>query len=356
MVVSDPSGLFPPSVDPTPMPEMSPSWFDGHLDLACMALEGRDLRVPLAKAAGPPQPPSITLPSLREGAVGHFLATLYTGLGTTGPCGYATVEDDAAHRSALEQRRLYARLADAGELRIARTRGELQAAGSGATAIILMEGADPIRTPDEAEWWFEQGARVVGLTWARGSRYAGGNAAPGPLTQAGRTLIRVLDQLGMIHDLSHLADEAAWQLLDLAYGPVVASHSNCRALALGHSQRNLPDDLIRAIAERGGVIGLNLFSLFLSPQGETRRATIDETIAHVERIVEIAGRADVVALGSDMDGGFGADRLPEGINAPRDLTRLTEALQARGWSEEHLAGFRFDNWMHFLRRSLPHEE
>lgn len=117
---------FPPSADPTPMPETSPSWFDGHLDLACMALEGRDLRSPLAKAAGPPQPPSITLPSLREGAVSHFLATLYTGLGTTGPCGYATVEDDAALNSALAQRRLYARLADAGDLRLARTRGEAE--------------------------------------------------------------------------------------------------------------------------------------------------------------------------------------------------------------------------------------
>ncbi len=329
------------------------SWFDGHLDLACMALEGRDLRVPLVEAVGPPQPPSITLASLREGAVSRFLATLYTGLGTDGPCGYATIDSDAAHDAARAQHRVYSSLAETGALRLARSSCEIESPQDGAVAILLMEGADPIRTPDEAEWWFDRGVRVVGLTWARGTRYAGGNAAPGPLTPAGRVLVRVLDQLGVIHDLSHLADEAAWQLLDLARRPVIASHSNCRALALGHSQRNLPDDLIRAIGERGGVIGLNLFSLFLSPQGEKRRATIEETISHVERIVELTGRNDVVALGSDMDGGFGADRLPEGINSPRDLPRLTEALQARGWSEDQVKGFQFENWMRFLRQSLP---
>jgi len=336
------------------MADPSDRWFDGHLDLACMALDGRDLRAPLAEATGPPQPASITLPSLRQGRVTHCLATIFTGLGTEGPCGYASMEDDAAHRAGLAQLEIYDSLVASGSMRIVSGAEDLGLdAAPTPASILLMEGADPIRTPDEAGWWFERGVRVVGLTWARGTRYAGGNAAPGPLTPLGRSLVAALDELGMIHDLSHLADEGAWELLKHSRGPVLASHSNCRALALGHSERNLPDDLIRAIAERGGVIGLNLFSLFLTAEGDQSRATIDETIAHVEHIVAITGRTDVVALGSDMDGGFGADRLPEEVNAPADLPRLTDALRRRGWSGEQLDGFRFENWIRFLKRTLP---
>lgn len=330
-------------------------WFDGHLDLACLALEGRDLRAPLAAAGGPPQPAAITLGSLREGRVSHLLATLFTGLGTDGPCGYASSDDpESAHGAALAQLSVYQAFEAAGDLNLVRRGRELERAGDDSlAAVVLMEGADPIRSPEEAPWWFERGVRVVGLTWARGTRYAAGNAAPGPLTSSGRSMIASLDEVGMIHDCSHLADEAARQLLQLARGPVCASHSNCRSLAIGHGERNLPDDLIRAIAERGGVIGLNLFSLFLTPQGDRRRATIDEAIAHVEHIVEITGRVESVALGSDMDGGFGADRLPEGIDRPADLPRLTDALRRRGWSEGQLAAFRFENWRRFLDRHLP---
>lgn len=329
-------------------------WFDGHLDLACMALDGRDLMQPLDAASGPPQPAAITLPSLAQGRVTHFLATLYTGLGTEGPCGYSDSSDlETPHCAGQAQLEVYQTLAAAGRLRLIRSAGDLDEPAGLPAAVLLMEGADPIRTPDEADWWFEQGVRAVGLTWARGTRYAGGNAAPGPLSPLGRTLVERLDRLGVIHDLSHLADDAARQLLDLTTGPIVASHSNARAVCLGHSQRNLPDELIAAIAERGGVIGLNLFSLFLISDGDRRRATVDETVLHIEHIAQTAGRGDVVALGSDMDGGFGADRLPRGINSPADLHLLADALSSRGWNDEAIAGFRFDNWRQFLNRSLP---
>lgn len=337
------------------MPTEVRPWFDGHLDLACLALEGRDLRSPLADAVGPPQPAAVTLPSLAEGGVTHCLATIFTGRGTQGPCGYEDGDDvEEPHRSGIAQIGVYSALVGSGDLRLVRYAADLaQSRHPGLAAIILMEGADPIRTPDEAAWWFEQGVRVVGLTWARGTRYAAGNASPGPLTPAGRSMVVALDDLGAIHDLSHLADEAAWELLKLATGPVVASHSDSRALCRGHSERNLPDDLIRAIAERDGLIGLNLFSLFLAGEGDNRRATIDETIAHVEHIVEVTGRHDLVALGSDMDGGFGSDRLPEGIDTPNDLPLLLHALSDRGWSDDQVAGFRFNNWTQFLKRSLP---
>lgn len=331
------------------------SWFDGHLDLACLALEGRDLRADLPSAAGPPQPAGVTLPSLLQGRVTHALATLFTGLGTEGACGYSDPHDiETPNAAARAQLGVYAALVESGDLRLIETGAELApASGVPLSAVLLMEGADPIRDPGEAGWWFEAGVRVVGLTWARGTRYAGGNAAPGPLTASGRELVAALDELGIIHDLSHLADAAAFELLRRSDGPVVASHSNCRSLCVGHSERNLPDDLIRAIADRDGLIGINLFSLFLAREGGARRATVEETVEHIEHIAALTGRTDVIALGSDMDGGFGADRLPAGINRPADLPMLLEELRGRGWSEPALTGFRFENWQRFLERSLP---
>jgi membrane dipeptidase len=158
-----------------------------------------------------------------------------------------------------------------------------------------------------------------------------------------------MDDCGIIHDASHLCDEAFDGLMAIARGPVVATHSNCRVLT-GPSQRHLRDDQVMAIAARDGVIGLNLFSKFLVPSG---RATIDDCVAHVQRVSELMGHRRGVALGSDMDGGFGPDRLPEHLDHPVKLDALADALTAAGWSEDDVAGFAHGNWKRFLQRSLP---
>ena len=114
------------------------------------------------------------------------------------------------------------------------------------------------------------------------------------------------------------------------------------------AQRHLADDTIRAIADRGGVIGINLYSAFLSESAlGSSRASIDDVIAHIGHVCELAGSRAHVALGSDMDGGFGAHRLPEGIDGPGGLERLAEALAASGWSDAEVDGFRFGNWARF---------
>ena len=330
-------------------------WFDGHLDLASLALEGRDLTVPLGAAVGKPQPAAVTFPSLLKGGIFGCFGTIFTAPDLEGPLGYPARDAvEGAHAAGLRQQACYEGWARQGRVRLLRSALELEPVtveGPPLQVLILMEGADPIRSPEEVGWWHARGLRAVGLSWAMGTRYAGGNAKPGPLTETGREMVAALDEHGIVHDLSHLPDEAAWELLELSRGPVMASHSNCRVLVNGQSQRHLPDDLIRAIAARGGMIGLNLFSLFLSPEGKDRRATIEETIAHVEQVCDLAGRRDVVGLGSDLDGGFGADRLPEGIDEPADLTQLVDALARRGWTSGELAGFQRENWLRFLRAS-----
>lgn len=270
--------------------------------------------------------------------------------GDDGPAGYPSSDDlDAAEAAGLRQLEVYEELEREGALTIVRARSDLDRADAPRPAIVLlMEGADPIRGPEDVARWHERGLRLVGLTWAAGTRYAGGNASGGPLTALGVELVAAFDAAGIVHDASHLSDAAFDGLLARARGPIVATHSNCRALA-GPDERHLRDDQIAAIGARGGIVGLNLFTRFLAPG---RRATVDDCVAHVERVAGVCGHRRAVALGSDMDGGFGPESLPEGLDHPRHLKRLAEALRAAGWSDDEVAGFAHGNWRRFLAGTL----
>ncbi len=360
----------------------TPMWFDAHLDLACMAVCGRDMTVAPERSGGPNLPAAATLPSLLEGGVRFALATIFLEADGAGPEGYPSGDAERAFRAARAQLEAYLTWRDMGLLAldipsaiaadpgVGEIRGGMGVAelvppdpvraaqrvarDARLHAGILIEGADPIRTPDHAAWWKEQGVCAVGMAWWKPSRYAGGNGSNHGLTDLGRALAPALDALGIVHDLSHLSDASVRDLLALTDRPVIASHSNCRALLPNSpdgspNQRHLTDETVREIARRGGVIGLNLFGQFLAP-GSGEDATIEDCVAHIERVCEIAGGRAHIGLGSDMDGGFSAERLPRGIRRPRDLERLCDALRARGWSEGDLAGFRCGNWLRFWQR------
>ncbi len=232
---------------------------------------------------------------------------------------------------------------------------------------ILIENADPVRSPDELPWWVERGVVAIGLAWWTSSRYAGGNGTDEGLTDLGRDMIRAMDDLGVIHDLSHLSQRASDELLEATDRPVIASHSNARALLGGTDnpgwQRHLSDDSIREIGRRGGVIGLNLCANFLrfypgledgnptTLAGEATgaaRPTLDDAIALVEHVCDITGSRAHVGLGSDMDGGFSATQMCEEIESPADLGKLASALVRRGWSDAEVEGFRRGNWRRFF--------
>jgi membrane dipeptidase len=332
------------------------AWIDAHLDLAYLALLGRDLRRPCPDA----RTGCISLPALRDAGIDLVFATIFTephepGRGADEPHRYPSSADrEACFEAGRRQVDVYDQLHAAGEISIVRSAGDLAGTAPRPRVVLLMEGADPIRRPEEAGWWFDRGVRIVGQTWAAGSRYAGGNAAPGPLTAAGRELVASLDELGIIHDASHLADAAFDDLMQVARGPVIASHSNCRAL-LGESQRHLRDDQIRAIASRGrgGVIGLNLYRRFLVPAGENRRATMADCVRHLGHAAAVMGHRRGIGLGSDMDGGFVPSELPEELDRPAKVTALAAGLREAGWTEEDVRGFEYGNWHRFLERSLP---
>jgi membrane dipeptidase len=316
-------------------------WFDAHLDLACIHLNGRDLLKEKAEG-GLWLPGCVTLPSLKAGGVTRCLATVFTesvepGAELKEDQQYHAGDAEGAHRAGARQVELYQRW-----------RGMKMGPQMG----VLMECADPIRTPDELGWWTERGVVAVGMAWAHQSRYAGGNGVETGLTDLGRALVKAMDSAGVVHDASHLSERAFWELCEATDRMIVASHSNCRELnggdaieALGRRQRHLTDAQINEITRRGGVIGLNLFSLFLRPKcEEPARGTIDDCVAHVERVCSIAGNRRCVGLGSDADGGFSARRLPERIDGPRDYGRIAEALRGRGWTAAEIDGFCTRNW------------
>ena len=209
---------------------------------------------------------------------------------------------------------------------------------------LAIEGAACLRRIGDADPFAAAGVRMVSLTWAEGSKWAGGDQSGGDLTADGKALVRHLDALDIVHDVSHLSEQAFWSLLESASGPIVASHSNCRALLPGvkHPERHLSDAQITALAARAGsVIGINLFARFLIPPDELtrRRATCADVVQHLNHIAQLTGRRDFLALGSDMDSGFGADLLPADLQGPQQLTHLAEALSAAGWSDAEIDHF-----------------
>jgi membrane dipeptidase len=334
-------------------------WFDGHLDLAFLAETGRDMHAATDDCRGRYQPASITLPSLAEGKVRACFATLFTEAvedpsapgAETGAFAYPMGDADAAYRATMRQLKLYHTWRDAGIIQMLNKRGSPVPTDGPLTVGVLMEGADAIRDPDDLAEWAEGGVVMIGLTWRVQGRHAGGDATGKPLTDSGRALIPAIDDAGIVLDVSHLSQRSLDEVLTLTDRPVVASHCNCRSLLDGTTERHLSDDAIREITRRGGVIGVNLVDTFLKPPGRKGPATIDDVCDHIEHIAQLAGRRDAVALGSDADGGFPADRLPAGIRTPADFNKITDALTARGWSDSEISGFRFENWARFWSAS-----
>jgi membrane dipeptidase len=325
---------------------------DAHLDLSHNALRGRNVLAPARQQIDDGEGiPTVGLPDLRAGGVGLICATVFIAPSVDGKPGYRTA--DEAHAEAAQHLDWYRRQIEAGTMRFITSGPQLRDLSSSTqNAILLLEGADALRTPADIASWHSAGLRIVGLSWKR-TRYAGGTGDPGPLTAAGIELVKALDQFGIIHDASHLAEESFWQLLELSNGPIIASHSNCRAIV--PTDRQLSDEMIRAIVRRKGVIGINFFDRFLLPPGEygRRRANLADVVTHMKRICDLAGSADHVAIGTDMDGGLGRNEIPIEIETSADLPRLAEHLALSGFADKDVTAIMGGNWVRFFAENLP---
>ena len=223
-----------------------------------------------------------------------------------------------------------------------RTAAEAEAAvAAGKVAAFLsIEGAELLNCDSAllqtAEQW---GVRAVNLTWNNPNAVSGTNVCETErgLSELGRAFVKEAEKRDIRLDVSHVSDRGFWDLMEIAEKPVIASHSNCRALC-GHS-RNLTDDQIRALAKNGGFAGLNVYTAFVGEKSD-----MDELVAHVEHFWEIGGE-DLVGLGGDWDG---CDSLAGGMNGIEDLPKLYEALLRRNHSEALLEKLFWGNLLRVL--------
>jgi len=220
--------------------------------------------------------------------------------------------------------------------------------------ILAMEGADPILEPNQVELWWERGLRVVEPVHFGVSYYAHGTGVPGGLTSKGRELLAAMEAVGMILDVTHLADESFWQALEIYRGPVLASHHNCRALVPG--DRQLTDEQIRALVERDAVIGAVFDSWMLHPHyvaGETDNSlvSVERVIDHIDYVSQMAGNTRHSAIGSDLDGGFGTEQSPRELNTIADLQMVPDLLRKRGYQETDIEGIMHGNWLRFFQKA-----
>ncbi|MCY7360390.1 MAG: membrane dipeptidase [Rudanella sp.] len=224
--------------------------------------------------------------------------------------------------------------------------------------ILSLEGADSLIDLSYVERAYGYGLRAIGPGHYSTGRYAPGTGLSGPLTSLGRDLLREMDRLGMVLDITHLTDEGFDEALSLYNGPIWASHHNCRALV--PHQRQLTDDQIRVLIERGAIIG-GCFDAWMMRPGFTQRVsnpadfgiTIATIVEHYDHICQLAGNALHCAIGSDLDGTYGREQSPTDLDTIADLQSLRGALSGRGYSEADITNIFHGNALRFLRAALP---
>lgn len=222
--------------------------------------------------------------------------------------------------------------------------------------ILSLEGADSIVSLAHLERSWEQGLRAVGPAHYGPGVYAMGTDAVGGFNAPGRELLRTMDRLGLILDVSHLSDACLLEALDLFHGPIWASHSNCRALV--PHQRQFSDEQLKLLIERGAVIGAALDAWMMIPdwiRGQTTpEATglkLERLCDHIDHVCQLAGNARHSGIGTDLDGAFGREQCPLDLDTIADLTKLPDLLAARGCSAGDIEGIASGNFLRFLREA-----
>jgi membrane dipeptidase len=353
--------------------------FDAHLDLAWNALDwNRDLRLPVADIRRSERDQGITgkgrsdgtvsFPELRRGKVAVFIATLLARLLRPNLMPqiqrYSSMQ--AAYAAAHGQLAYYRALEADGVLRFIKDWPSLEAHlhawkrdenGSEPLGFILsMEGADPVLSPKQVEEWWHAGLRIIGPAHYGPSPYACGHNMTGGLFPAGPELLREMQRVGMILDVTHLSDQCFYEALGIYGGPVLASHHNCRALV--NDPRQLTDDQIKRLIARDAIIGTALDAWMMVPgwergksKPEEKGVKLEHMIDHIDHVCQLAGNARHAAIGTDLDGGFGREQSPMDLDTIADLQRVPDLLRKRGYKDESIEGIMHGNWVRFFRQA-----
>jgi membrane dipeptidase len=350
--------------------------FDAHLDLAMNALEwNRDLTRSVEeirqRERGLTDKPdrgngTVSLPEMRRGGIGICVATQiarYVKAKNPLPGWHSSEQAWAQSQGQLAW---YRAMEEAGQMRqikdSAGLREHLHLWKNGGTAaapigyVLSLEGADSMITLGHVERSYEQGLRALGPAHYGPGTYAQGTDATGGIGPQGRELLREMERLNIILDATHLCDDSFWEALDNFGGRVWASHSNVRALT--PHNRQFTDDQIKALIERGAVIGGALDAWMMIPNWIKRKTTPQETglklekvIDHIDHICQLAGNAKHSGIGSDLDGAFGREQSPGDLDTIADLSRLPAMFAARGFKPADVESIMSGNFIRFLEKT-----
>lgn len=360
-----------------------PLIFDCHLDLAWNALEyNRDYRMSLERIRRRERfqtdkgsaRNTVSFPEMRRGRIGICVATQmarvipYFGRMAGVPKSPSFLSQEQAWAATQGQLAWYREMERCGELTPIRTRAELDAqvrrweapdADSAKLPIgyvLSLEGADSIATLGHLERAYASGLRAVGPAHYGPGIYCHGTDDEGPFNARGHELLKEMERLGIILDVTHLCDESFWDAMRHFQGRVWASHSNCRALV--NWNRQFTDEQLRELIRRDAVIGLVFdASMIVAGWGPGRcdprdfQLKIERIVDHLDHICQLAGDCRHAGIGTDLDGGFGTEQTPMDLDSIADLARLGEILSRRGYQAADIEAVLAGNYLSFLRRA-----
>lgn len=352
--------------------------FDAHLDLSMNAIEwNRDLTRPLneirqremhMKDKNDRGKGTVCLPELRTGKISLVVATQ---LARYTPYGSALSGWNSPQQAwAMTQAQLawYREMESLGEMIQITNKADLEDHlllwesesiddnTKPIGYILSLEGADSLVNPDYLYKAYDYGLRALGLSHFGPGRYAPGTKSEGSITPLGKQLLKEMESLNLILDMTHLTDEGFDQALDWYSGPVWASHHNVRKIV--PTQRQLTDHQIKRLIERDAVIGgmLDCWAMdlrFIDMVSDPWQLNIrlEQLVDHWDHICQIAGNSNHVAIGSDLDGIFGTEQSPWDMNSIADLQKYENILRKRGYQESDIDNIFSQNWLRFLRKN-----
>ncbi|MEO8763887.1 MAG: membrane dipeptidase [Ginsengibacter sp.] len=351
---------------------------DAHLDLAMNAIEwNRDLTCPLSEIRQREMhmndkpgrgKGTVCLPELRKGGIGLVVATQ---LARYAPPGSALAGWNSPQQAwAMTQAQLswYREMEVMGEMVQITDLNRLEShlklwenteipdEAKPVGYILSLEGADSLVDISYLHKAYTYGLRALGLSHFGTGRYAPGTKMEGELSAAGHELLHEMGKLNMILDVTHLTDKGFSEALDHYQGPVWASHHNVRKIV--PNQRQLTDEQIKRLIERGAVIGgmLDCWAMdirFIDTVSDPWQLNIrmENLVDHWDHICQLAGNSLHVAIGSDLDGIFGTEQSPWNMNSIADLQKYQSILLDRGYKQTDVENIFCNNWLTFLRNA-----
>ncbi len=350
---------------------------DGHLDLSMNAMEwNRDLTQPLneirkRESLLTDKPDrgnnTVCFPEMRSSNIGLCIATLIARYAKpTHPLGgwnspeqaWAMTQAQLSWYREMERKNHLSQIRSFSDLENHLEDWASDVDQNPIGYILSLEGADSIISMDHLHTMYDEGLRAIGPAHYGPGTYAYGTDSDGTIGDKGKILLRTMDELDMVLDVTHLSDTSFWEAIDVFRGPIWASHNNCRKLV--NHNRQFTDEQIRIIVERNGVIGVALDAWMIVPEWQRgvshpqhTPVTLSHVIDHLDHICQIAGNADHVAIGSDLDGGFGTEQCPSDIKTIADLQKFIELLNLRGYTPYEVKGILHGNWIKKFRDVLP---